>query len=76
MQAFYGALAGQRANKGVFITTFAFTLAALDFARSGERVVLVDGPRLANLMMNTRSTSRGGLSRCRSSTPTISRSSN
>ena len=51
VQAFYGALAGQRANKGVFITTSAFTQQALDFARSVERVVLVDGERLANLMM-------------------------
>ena len=51
VQAFYGALAGQRANKGVFITTSTFTQQALDFARSVERVVLVDGARLANLMM-------------------------
>lgn len=52
VQAFYGALAGQRANKGVFITTSTFTQQALDFARSVERVVLVDGARLANLMMD------------------------
>ena len=51
VQGFYGALAGQRANKGVFITTSTFTPSALDFARSVERIVLVDGPRLANLMM-------------------------
>lgn len=51
VQAFYGALAGQRANKGVFITTSGFTAQALDFARSVERVVLVDGARLANLMI-------------------------
>jgi restriction system protein len=51
VQAFYGALAGQRANKGVFITTSTFTPQASDFARSVERVVLVDGTRLADLMM-------------------------
>ncbi|AUX38894.1 restriction endonuclease [Sorangium cellulosum] len=52
VQAFYGALAGQRANKGVLITTSSFTAQALDFARSVERVVLVDGGRLAELMID------------------------
>lgn len=51
VQAFYGALAGQRANKGVFITTSTFTAQAVDFARSVERIVLVDGERLAELMI-------------------------
>lgn len=52
IQAFYGALAGQRANKGVFITTSAYTTQAIDFANSVERIVLVDGPRLAELMID------------------------
>lgn len=52
VQGFYGALAGQRANKGVFITTSTYTAQALDFARSVERIVLVDGNRLAELMMD------------------------
>lgn len=52
VQGFYGALAGQRASKGVFITTSAFTAQATDFARSVERIVLVDGPRLAELMID------------------------
>jgi len=51
IQAFYGALAGQRANKGVFITTSTFTQQAIDFAGSVERVVLIDGEQLASLMM-------------------------
>ncbi|MCW1967897.1 MAG: restriction endonuclease [Anaerolineae bacterium] len=51
VQAFYGALAGQRANKGVFITTSAFTPQAADFAKSVEKIVLVDGQRLARLMI-------------------------
>jgi len=51
VQAFYGALAGQRANKGVFITTSAYTTQAIEFARSVERVILVDGARLADLMI-------------------------
>ena len=52
VQAFYGALAGQRANKGVFITTSGYTAQAIDFARSVERIVLVDGARLAELMID------------------------
>jgi restriction system protein len=52
VQAFYGALAGQRAKKGVFITTSSFTSQASDFARSVESVVLVDGARLAELMID------------------------
>ena len=52
VQAFYGALAGQRSSKGVFLTTSAFTSQAIEFARSVERVVLVDGARLADLMID------------------------
>ncbi|WP_404789334.1 restriction endonuclease [Altericista sp. CCNU0014] len=52
VQAFYGALAGQRANKGVFITTSSYTAQAIGFAKSVERVVLVDGPRLVELMID------------------------
>ncbi len=52
VQGFYGALAGQRANKGVFITTSSFTSQAVEFARSVERVVLVDGARLTELMID------------------------
>ncbi len=52
IQGFYGALAGQRANKGVFITTSSFTPHAIQFAASVERIVLVDGARLAQLMMD------------------------
>ncbi len=52
VQAFYGALAGQRANKGVFITTSSYTAQALEFAKSVERVVLLDGVRLAWLMID------------------------
>jgi len=52
VQAFYGALAGQRAHKGVFITTSSYTSQAVEFAKSIERIVLVDGPRLVELMMD------------------------
>ena len=52
IQGFYGALAGQRATKGVFITTSTFSQQAVDFAGSVERIVLVDGHKLANLMVD------------------------
>lgn len=53
IQAFYGALAGQRANKGVFISTSDFSAQAIAFAKSVERIVLIDGQRLAELMIET-----------------------
>ncbi|MBI3207101.1 MAG: restriction endonuclease [Myxococcales bacterium] len=52
VQGFYGALAGQRAAKGVFITTSTFTPQALEFAKSVEKVVLVDGAKLTELMID------------------------
>lgn len=52
LQAFYGALAGHKARKGVFITTSTFTAQAIDFSQSVEGIVLVDGLRLASLMID------------------------
>jgi restriction system protein len=52
VQGFYGALAGRRATKGVFITTSGFTRQALDFAASVDKIVLVDGAKLAELMID------------------------
>jgi len=52
LQAFYGALAGHKARKGVFITTSTYTAQALEFARSVEGIVLVDGLRLSGLMID------------------------
>jgi len=53
VQAFVGALAGARAERGIFITTSAFTSDAVDYTRRtlGSRVVLIDGPTLARLMV-------------------------
>jgi restriction system protein len=49
---FVGALAGQRASKGVFITSSWFTQEAKDYANSSQdKVVLLDGSRLAELMI-------------------------
>ena len=52
VQAFFGALSGRRARKGVFITTSTFTREAREFGRQiAESVVLIDGARLADLMI-------------------------
>lgn len=53
IQGFYGALAGKRARKGVFMTTSHFTREALSFAQSvSDAIVLVDGFQLAELMIS------------------------
>ncbi len=52
IQKFVGALHGKRARKGVFLTTSAFTREAVEFAANIEaKVVLIDGGRLAELMI-------------------------
>jgi len=52
IQAFVGALQGQQADRGVFITTSRFTREAADYAdRVNARVVLIDGDYLARLMI-------------------------
>ncbi len=52
IQAFAGSLEGERATKGVFITTSSFTSEALEYAkRIGRRIVLLDGDRLTRLMI-------------------------
>jgi restriction system protein len=51
VQAFYGALAGQWATKGVVIPTSSFPPQAVEFVQSVERIVLIDGARLTALMI-------------------------
>lgn len=52
VQAFTGSLEGHRARKGVLITTSYFTPEALDYVqRIEKKIVLIDGPRLADLMI-------------------------
>ena len=51
IQSFVGALAGQKATKGVFITTSEFAHTAIDYAKQvSQKVILIDGDRLADLM--------------------------
>jgi len=53
IQKFVGALQGKRARRGVFITTSDYTDGAIDYASNIEnRVILVDGQTLSNLMID------------------------
>jgi restriction system protein len=52
VQRFAGALQGQRARKGVFLTTSTFSKDARDYATSiDSRIILIDGKRLTELMV-------------------------
>jgi restriction system protein len=53
IQKFVGALAGQGAKKGIFITTSSFTKEALDYTpRNETKIVLIDGNQLSQLMID------------------------
>ena len=53
IQKFAGALQGQRAKKGVFITTSGFTKDAEEYAgRLDSKIILIDGTRLADFMID------------------------
>jgi len=53
IQKFVGALAGQGAKKGVFITTSRFTNEAKEYQPKNEtKIVLIDGESLAELMID------------------------
>ena len=53
IQKFVGALDGQRAKKGIFITTAFFTKEAIEYANNTNNatIVLIDGEKLTNLMI-------------------------
>jgi restriction system protein len=52
IQQFAGALVGQGASKGVFVTTSSFTSGAVQYAqRVPQRIILIDGSELTRLMM-------------------------
>ncbi|MEZ2329997.1 restriction endonuclease [Mesorhizobium sp. RCC_202] len=52
IQGFVGSLVGLGASKGVFVTTSSFSSPAADFVRHlPQRIVLIDGNRLAELMI-------------------------
>ncbi len=56
IQSFVGALTGQHATRGVFITTSSFSREAKEFARTIQqyRVILVDGEDLVRLMIENK----------------------
>jgi restriction system protein len=52
IQQFAGALVGQGASKGVFVTTSSFSSGAVEYARRvPQRIILLDGSELTRLMM-------------------------
>jgi restriction system protein len=52
IQGFVGALHGAQASRGIFITTSSFSADARIYAeRVNARLVLIDGPELARLMV-------------------------
>jgi restriction system protein len=53
IQKFAGALQGQRARKGIFITTSDFSKDATDYvSRIDSKIILIDGATLAKLMID------------------------
>lgn len=53
VQAFAGSLEGQRARKGVLITTSQFSQEAKDYvSRIEKKIVLIDGELLTQLMID------------------------
>ena len=53
IQKFAGALQGQRAGKGIFITTSGFSQEAIEYAKViATRIILIDGERLTSLMFD------------------------
>jgi len=53
IQKFAGALMGQGAGKGIFITTSYFSKEAVDYAaKVNQRIILIDGSMLASLMVD------------------------
>lgn len=52
IQKFAGALQGQRARKGIFITTSQFSKEALDYVKNiDSKIILIDGSQLSELMI-------------------------
>ncbi len=53
IQKFAGALQGQRASKGIFITTSQYSKDALDFVNViSSKIILIDGDQLTSLMVD------------------------
>ena len=54
IQKFAGALQGERAKKGIFITTSYFSKEAIEYAlKVDSKIILIDGKKFAELMIET-----------------------
>ena len=53
VQRFAGSLAGHQVSKGVMITTSSYSKDAIEYVRTlGIKIALIDGPQLAELMID------------------------
>src|SRR5574337_1737109 len=53
IQKFAGALQGQRANKGIFITTSTYSREAIEYANLiSTKIIVIDGEMLTRLMVD------------------------
>ena len=52
VQRFAGSLDGKRARKGIFITTSQFVPAPREYVKGAEKIVLIDGQKLAEYMID------------------------
>ncbi|MGF1601195.1 MAG: restriction endonuclease [Thermosynechococcaceae cyanobacterium] len=53
IQKFAGALQGQRAKKGVFLTTSGFSRQAIEYVSLiNSKIILIDGPQVTDLMID------------------------
>ncbi len=54
IQKFAGALQGQRAKKGIFVTTSAFSKEAQEYVKNiDSKIILIDGDQLAQFMIDS-----------------------
>ena len=52
IQKFVGALAGKKAQKGIFITSSTFSKGAIEYAKGvQQKIILIDGEQLSELMI-------------------------
>ena len=54
IQKFAGALQGQRAKKGIFVTTSSFSKEAQEYVKNiDSKIILIDGEQLAQFMIDS-----------------------
>ena len=74
IQKFAGALQGQRATKGIFITTSSFSKGASEYVRNIQsKIILIDGKTLATLMYDHRDSTQRACGKPQASAPGLGR---